>query len=31
MVLPAILAPFVKGAAPDVMERLALDWMIRLM
>jgi hypothetical protein len=29
MVLPAILDPFAKGAAPAVMTRLALDWMIR--
>ena len=28
MVLPAILDPFAKGAAPAVMTRLALDWMI---
>jgi hypothetical protein len=28
MVLPAILDPFAKGAAPTVMTRLALDWMI---
>ncbi|MDR3634597.1 MAG: transposase [Isosphaeraceae bacterium] len=28
MRLPAILDPFVKGAAPAVMTRLALDWMI---
>jgi len=28
MVLPAILDPFAKGAAPAVMVRLALDWMI---
>jgi hypothetical protein len=28
MVLPAILNPFVEGAAPAVMTRLALDWMI---
>ncbi len=26
MVLPAILDPFAKGAAPAVMTRLALDW-----
>jgi hypothetical protein len=29
MVLPAILDPFAKGAAPAVMTRLALDWMIQ--
>jgi Transposase DDE domain len=29
MVLPAILDPFAKGAAPAVMIRLALDWMIQ--
>lgn len=29
MLLPAILNPFVKGAAPAVMIRLALDWMIQ--
>jgi IS4 transposase len=29
MVLPAILDPFVQGAAPAVMTRLALDWMIQ--
>jgi IS4 transposase len=28
MVLPAILNPFAEGAAPAVMTRLALDWMI---
>ena len=28
MVLPAILDPFAKGAAPAVITRLALDWMI---
>jgi hypothetical protein len=28
MILPAILDPFAKGAAPAVMTRLALDWMI---
>jgi hypothetical protein len=28
MVLPAILDPFAKGAAPAVMTRIALDWMI---
>jgi hypothetical protein len=28
MVLPAILDPFAQGAAPAVMTRLALDWMI---
>jgi hypothetical protein len=28
MVLPAILDPFAEGAAPAVMARLALDWMI---
>ena len=28
MVLPAILDPFAEGAAPAVMTRLALDWMI---
>jgi hypothetical protein len=28
-VLPAILDPFAKGAAPAVMIRLALDWMIQ--
>jgi hypothetical protein len=28
MVLPAILDPSAKGAAPAVMTRLALDWMI---
>ena len=28
MILPAILDPFAKGAAPAVMIRLALDWMI---
>jgi len=29
MVLPAILDPFAQGAAPAVMTRLALDWMIQ--
>ena len=29
MVLPAILDPFAEGAAPAVMTRLALDWMIQ--
>jgi IS4 transposase len=29
MALPAILDPFAKGAAPAVMTRLALDWMIQ--
>jgi hypothetical protein len=29
MVLPAILDPFANGAAPAVMTRLALDWMIQ--
>jgi hypothetical protein len=28
MVLPAILDPFGEGAAPAVMTRMALDWMI---
>jgi hypothetical protein len=28
MVLPAILDPYSKGAAPAVMTRIALDWMI---
>ncbi len=28
MILPVILDPFAKGAAPAVMTRLALDWMI---
>src|SRR5258708_39880705 len=28
MVLPPILDPFAKGAAPAVMTRIALDWMI---
>src|SRR3954451_2670278 len=28
MVLPAILDPFADGAAPAIMTRLALDWMI---
>lgn len=28
MILPAILDPFAKNAAPAVMTRLALDWMI---
>ena len=28
MVLPAILDPFAQGAAPAVMTRIALDWMI---
>jgi Transposase DDE domain len=28
MVLPAILDPFAKDAAPAVMTRIALDWMI---
>ena len=28
MVLPAILDPFATGAAPSVMARVALDWMI---
>jgi hypothetical protein len=28
MVLPAILDPFAEGAAPAVMTRLALDWMV---
>src|SRR4051812_19371556 len=28
MVLPAILDPFAEGAAPAVMARLALHWMI---
>src|SRR3954469_6080688 len=28
MTLPAILDPFAQGAAPAVMTRLALDWMI---
>jgi IS4 transposase len=28
MVLPAILDPFATGAAPAVMTRIALDWMI---
>jgi len=28
MVLPSILDPFAEGAAPAVMTRLALDWMI---
>jgi hypothetical protein len=28
MVLPAILDPFAKGAAPAVMTRIVLDWMI---
>src|SRR4051794_12550794 len=28
MVLPAILNPFVDGAAPAVMTRIALDWLI---
>ena len=28
MVLPAILNPFAEGAAPAVMTRIALDWMI---
>src|SRR5271156_2385428 len=28
MILPAILDPFAKNAAPTVMTRLALDWMI---
>jgi hypothetical protein len=28
MVLPAILNPFAEGAAPAVMTRMALDWMI---
>jgi hypothetical protein len=28
MVLPAILDPFAEGAAPAVMARTALDWMI---
>lgn len=28
MVLPAILDPFATGAAPSVMTRIALDWMI---
>ena len=26
--LPAILDPFVEGAAPAVMVRIALDWLI---
>lgn len=29
MILPAILDPFAQGAAPAVMTRLALDWMIQ--
>lgn len=29
MILPAIFDPFAKDAAPAVMVRLALDWMIR--
>jgi hypothetical protein len=29
MILPAILDPFAKGAAPAVMTRIALDWMIQ--
>src|SRR5271170_5247061 len=29
MVLPAILDPFAKGAAPAVMIRLALDWILQ--
>jgi hypothetical protein len=29
MILPAILDPFANGAAPAVMTRLALDWMIQ--
>lgn len=28
MILPAILDPFAQGAAPAVMTRIALDWMI---
>jgi len=28
MVLPVILDPFAEGAAPAVMTRIALDWMI---
>jgi hypothetical protein len=28
MVLPAILNPFVEGAASTVMTRIALDWLI---
>ncbi len=28
MRLPAILDPFADGAAPAVMARIALDWMI---
>jgi hypothetical protein len=28
MVLPAILNPFAEGAAPAVMTRMALDWMV---
>lgn len=28
MILPAILNPFAEGAAPAVMTRVALDWMI---
>jgi hypothetical protein len=28
MVLPAKLDPFAEGAAPAVMTRIALDWMI---
>src|SRR5271163_1175664 len=27
MILPGILDPFAKGAAPSVLIRLALDWM----
>jgi hypothetical protein len=29
MILPAILDPFTEGAAPAVMARTALDWMIQ--
>jgi hypothetical protein len=29
VVLPAILNPFAEGAAPAVMTRIALDWMIQ--
>ncbi len=28
MTLPAILNPFVEGAAPAVMTRIALDWIV---
>src|SRR5262245_47290923 len=29
MILPAIMDPFAEGAAPAVMARTALDWMIQ--